>query len=59
MTLYNLAAVSLLGHARVGLRLSGFGLLPALILHSTLLVWCLASLRIARRIPGDEPSDGP
>jgi hypothetical protein len=53
MLLYNLGAVSLLGYARIGLAMSGFGLLPAVILHAALLVWCVACLRRARRTVGD------
>ncbi|WP_435011911.1 hypothetical protein P12x_006144 (plasmid) [Tundrisphaera lichenicola] len=46
LLLYNLAVVSLLGYAWVGLGMSGLGLCPAVILHSTLGVWCIARLRI-------------
>jgi hypothetical protein len=46
--LYNIAAVSLLSYARIGLGMSGVGLLPAVILHSALAVWCIACIRIAR-----------
>jgi hypothetical protein len=49
MLLYNIAAVSLLGYARIGLGMSGAGLLPAAMAHSALLVWCLACLVIGRR----------
>jgi hypothetical protein len=49
MLLYNIAAVSLLGYSRIGLGISGVGLWPAVILHSALVVWCVACLRIARR----------
>jgi hypothetical protein len=48
MLLYNLAVVSLLGHARIGLGMSSTGLWPAVILHSALGVWCVTSLRTAR-----------
>jgi hypothetical protein len=53
MLLYNLAAVSLLGFARFGLGMSGFGLLPGVILHAALLAWCVGCLRVARRKVGD------
>jgi hypothetical protein len=49
MLLYNIAVAALLGYARIGLGMSGVGLLPALILHSALVLWCVANLRIARR----------
>ncbi len=46
MLLYNIATASLLGYARIGPRLSGVGLWPAVILHSALAVWCVACLRM-------------
>jgi hypothetical protein len=49
MLLYNLAVVSLLGYARIGLGMSGLGLWPTALLHSTLAVWCVGCLRIERR----------
>ena len=49
LLLYNIAAASLLGYARFGLGLPGVGLLPAVILHSALAVWCVACLRITRQ----------
>jgi hypothetical protein len=48
MLLYNIAVVSLLAYARIGLGMSGVCLQPAVILHSALVVWCIACLRIAR-----------
>jgi len=50
MLLYNIAAVLVLGHARIGLGMSSVGLRSAVILHSALAVWCVACLRGGRRI---------
>ncbi len=49
MLLYNIAAVSLIGYARISLGMSGAGLLPAVILHSAMAVWCVHCVRIANR----------
>jgi len=52
MLLYNVAVVSLLAYARLGLGMAGVGLWPAVILHSGLSVWCVAcrpKTRIRRR----------
>lgn len=45
MLLYNVAAVMLLAHARFVLGLSGIGILPAILLHSTMAVWCFTCVR--------------
>ncbi len=48
MLLYNIAAVSLLGYARIGEGMSGAGLVPGVILHAALGVWCAACLSKSR-----------
>jgi hypothetical protein len=48
MLLYNVAVVALLCYSRIGLGMAGIALLPAVILHATLSVWCVAALQIAR-----------
>ena len=45
MSLYDLAAVTLLVHARLASKLSATGLWPAVLLHFGLAVWCIACLR--------------
>lgn len=51
MLLYNVAAVSVLVYAGIGLSLFGIGLWPAVIVHVALAVWCIACLRNQRVSP--------
>ncbi len=44
--LYNLAAITVLLYAGLGLKLSGIGLWSAVVLHLTLAVWCIRGLRL-------------
>jgi hypothetical protein len=45
MLLYNVAADGVLVYAGVGMKLSGIGLWPAVVLHAALGFWCVVRLR--------------
>jgi hypothetical protein len=49
MLLYNVATASLLSYALFGMGMSAVGLLPAIILHSALAVWCVYGLRAVHK----------
>ena len=49
LLLYNVAIIAMLGHARLGLGISGLLLWPAVFLHALLGAWCVPSLRIVGR----------
>jgi hypothetical protein len=51
MLLYNLAVIAVLLFARLGQGLSGIGLWPAIVLHTALAAWCIASLFAAANTP--------
>lgn len=49
MLLYNVAAVTVLVDAGLGLKLTAIGLWPAVALHAALACWCVACLRGPRQ----------
>jgi hypothetical protein len=53
MLLYNTVVAAVLVHAGLGLKLSGIGLWPAVVLHLALAVWCVACLRPASHSRGE------
>jgi hypothetical protein len=57
LLLYNAAAVTLLGFARLGAGLNGILLWPAVVLHAALAAWCIACLR--DRLPKMARGSGP
>jgi hypothetical protein len=48
MLFYNIAATTLLAHARLALDLLGIGLWPAIVLHAGLTVWSIACLWLVK-----------
>ena len=48
MLLYNVATAATLIYAGTGLRLSGIGLWPAVVIHTAMSVWCLSNLLTKR-----------
>jgi hypothetical protein len=49
LLLYNVAATIVLIHAGLGLKLSGIALWPAVVAHIALAIWCITTIRPARR----------
>jgi hypothetical protein len=48
MLLYNAIVIALLCYSRLSLGMAGVALLPGVILHAALSVWCVVALRNAR-----------
>jgi hypothetical protein len=44
MVVYNTIATAILAYSVFGLRLMGIALWPAIVVHATLAIWCLAAL---------------
>jgi hypothetical protein len=45
MLVYNLGAVMVLTYAGIGLRLSGIGFWPVVVLHAAMALWCIVAGR--------------
>ena len=50
MSLYNVAAVAVLGFAGIGFGLHGLALWPAVVLHAVMTAWCFEWLRRRRSL---------
>jgi hypothetical protein len=44
MLCYNVVTLVVLAYAAIGLRFSGFGLWPAIVLHLVMAIWCVGCL---------------
>jgi hypothetical protein len=47
MALYNAGVLAVLGHAGLGLGLSGVALWPAVLVHAAMAAWCAKALLAA------------
>jgi hypothetical protein len=54
MLIYNLGAVLVLAHARLGFGLDGVGLWPAVLLHFALSIWCVTCLQPKAAAPASK-----
>jgi hypothetical protein len=45
MLMYNIVATAVLAFAGIGLGLHGVALLPAVVLHAVMAIWCIVCLR--------------
>ncbi len=48
MLFYNIAVAAILLYGAIGYKLSGMGLMPAVLLHGGFAVWCIVCLNKAR-----------